>query len=137
MTRTVSSKSVRGTSPGALEASKKEFDAHCIRSTRDLESVREPSDWMSDPSIPQAVIGRVLLIIGAKNSEMSDESWRCPARAFRATTFAPNLEEHFMCFRRSALLTRPSLLADVYLGAVDGDGGDVSRHLPGVLAGAL
>ena len=47
-----------------------------------LESVRELSAWMSDPSIPEAVVGRVFPIIGVNNSELSDDNWRYRAPAF-------------------------------------------------------
>ena len=60
-TRIVSPKSAESTCPGILQAIKI------------FGSVRELSSWMNDPLIAEAVVARAFLIIGIKNSVLSED----------------------------------------------------------------
>ena len=64
---------------GALGA-QKGLDAHCTWGTWALESVRELSDWMCEPSIPDDVFGRACPITGVKHSEISKNNWESRAQ---------------------------------------------------------
>ena len=95
--------------------------------TWDLESVRELSDWMSHPSIPEAVVGRVLLIIRIKKSRRND-NWKFRDRAvFQDSVRTKSGRAPHDVFE-AAVLLRPSLLPDVRWRSNARDG-DVSRRV--------
>ena len=79
--RSVNPRSPEAQCAGAREAVNSELAAHNKRGTWDYETVREYTSWMSDPSIPEAVAGRVFLILGVKNSELEQAHWSWKARA--------------------------------------------------------
>ena len=70
ITRTISFKSEEGKSDEAIMAVQKEKEGLDQHDTFNYDSVRSFKDWMNDPKIPEAMIGRVFCILGRKHSEL-------------------------------------------------------------------
>ena len=72
--RTISLKSEEGRSGTTKKAIEKEKAGLEKRETYDFGTVRSYRDWLEDSSITEAIIGRVLVILGMKNSEFEATS---------------------------------------------------------------
>ena len=70
----ISLKSDEGRSIEAKAAIEKEKAGLEKRKTYDLSTVRSYKDWMEDPSIKEAMVGRLFVILGRKNSELEGAS---------------------------------------------------------------
>ena len=65
-------------SEGARAAIRKERDGLFDRNTFDIEHPRELTELLHDPNIPEAMIGRVFVILGVRNAEgpLEEQSWK-------------------------------------------------------------
>ena len=70
VTRTISFKSAEGKSEEGMQAVQKEKEGLDKHDTFDYDSGRSFRDWMNDPKVPEAMIGRVFCILGRKHSEL-------------------------------------------------------------------
>ena len=81
VTRQVTVNSEEGRSDKAAKAIEKERKGHEHKGSWDFSTVREYADWMADPKVLEAIIGRVFITLGVKNDELTDEEKSMKARA--------------------------------------------------------
>ena len=76
VTRKISLSSPEGKSEAAIKARDKELGGHRQRTTWDEYNAREYRDLMTDKNIPEVMLGLVFGILGEKNAECNDSSYK-------------------------------------------------------------